>query len=99
MSDPQLPMWQRWAQFRFSVIGELLSCPPPTGQLQQAINQLAKKLPSPHRFQPANQLRAVDHRTMVLQSQDRFGSDRRVGSQNSFGRGCKVGRPGHYCKR
>lgn len=43
MSDPQLPMWQRWAQFRFSVIGELLSCPPPTGQLQQAINQLAKK--------------------------------------------------------
>lgn len=43
MSDPQLPMWQRWAQFRFSVIGELLSCPPPTGQLQQAIRQLAQK--------------------------------------------------------
>lgn len=43
MSDPQLPMWQRWAQFRFSVIGELLSCPPPTGQLQQAICQLAQK--------------------------------------------------------
>ena len=43
MSDPQLPMWQRWAQFRFSVIGELLSCPLPTGQLQQAIRQLAQK--------------------------------------------------------
>ena len=43
MSEPQLPMWQRWAQFRFSVIGELLSCPPPKGQLQQAIGQLAKK--------------------------------------------------------
>lgn len=43
MSDPQLPMWQRWAQFRFSVIGELLSCPPPKGQLQQAISQLAQK--------------------------------------------------------
>jgi transposase InsO family protein len=36
-------MWQRWAQFRFSVIGELLSCPPPKGQLQQAISQLAQK--------------------------------------------------------
>lgn len=43
MSDPQLPMWQRWAQFRFSVIGELLSCPPPKGELQQAISQLAQK--------------------------------------------------------
>lgn len=43
MSDPQLPMWQRWAQFRFSVIGELLSCPPPQGELQQAISQLAQK--------------------------------------------------------
>jgi transposase InsO family protein len=36
-------MWQRWAQFRFSVIGELLSCPPPKGLLQQAISQLAQK--------------------------------------------------------
>ena len=43
MNDPQLPMWQRWAQFRFSVIGELLSCPPPKGQLQQAIGRLAQK--------------------------------------------------------
>lgn len=43
MSASQLPMWQRWAQFRFSVIGELLSCPPPKGQLQQAISQLAQK--------------------------------------------------------
>jgi len=43
MSQPQLPMWQRWAQFRFSVIGELLSCPPPKGQLQQAIGQLTQK--------------------------------------------------------
>jgi hypothetical protein len=36
-------MWQRWAQFRLSVIGELLFCPPPKGQLQQAIGQLAQK--------------------------------------------------------
>lgn len=43
MSESQLPMWQRWAQFRFSVVGELLSCPPPKGQLQQAIGQLAQK--------------------------------------------------------
>jgi putative transposase len=43
MSDSQLPMWQRWAQFRFSVIGELLSCPPQKGQLQKAIGRWPKK--------------------------------------------------------
>jgi len=43
MSESQLPMWQRWAQFRYSVIGELLSCPPPKGQLQKSIGQLAQK--------------------------------------------------------
>lgn len=36
-------MWQRWAQFRFSVIGELLSSPPPKGQLQRALGRLAEK--------------------------------------------------------
>jgi len=44
MSEPQVPMWQRWAQFRFSVIGELLSCPPQKGQLQKAIGRLARKI-------------------------------------------------------
>ena len=43
MSEPQMPMWQCWAQFRFSVIGELLSSPPPKGQLQEAIGRLAQK--------------------------------------------------------
>ncbi len=43
MSKSQMPMWQRWAHFRFSVIGRLLSCPPEKGQLQRAIAQLAQK--------------------------------------------------------
>ena len=43
MKKPAQPMWQRWAQFRFSVIGELLSCPPENGQLQKAIAGLAQK--------------------------------------------------------
>jgi hypothetical protein len=43
MNEPQIPMWQRWAQFRFSVIGELLSCPPEKGRLQKAIEHLAHK--------------------------------------------------------
>jgi len=43
MSEAQIPMWQRWAQFRFSVIGELLSCPPQKGQLQKAIARMAEK--------------------------------------------------------
>ena len=44
MSEPEVPMWQRWAQFRFSVIGELLSCPPQKGQLQMAISRLSRKV-------------------------------------------------------
>ena len=43
MSDPVVPMWLTWAQFRFSVIGELLSCPPEDGQLQKALAQLSRK--------------------------------------------------------
>lgn len=41
MNQDQTPVWRRWAQFRFAVIGELLSCPPPKGKLQQAIARLA----------------------------------------------------------
>lgn len=43
MSEPEVPMWQQWAQFRFSVMGNLLSCPPPKGQLQKAIGRLAEQ--------------------------------------------------------
>src|SRR6056297_2420735 len=43
MSNPKVPMWQLRARFRFAVIGELLSCPPPTGQLQKAIDRLARQ--------------------------------------------------------
>ena len=39
----ETPMWQRWANFRFSVIGRLLSCPPKKGHLQRSIWQLAQK--------------------------------------------------------
>jgi transposase InsO family protein len=43
MKSEKMPMWQRWAQFRFAVIGELLSSPPPKGQLQKAIERLAQQ--------------------------------------------------------
>jgi putative transposase len=43
MNDDQIPMWQRWAQFRFAVIGELLSSPPEKGQLQRAIERLSRQ--------------------------------------------------------
>jgi transposase InsO family protein len=42
MSELDLPPWQRWARFRFSVIGELLACPPEKGRLQRAIKRLAR---------------------------------------------------------
>jgi transposase InsO family protein len=44
MSNTQAPIWRRWGQFRFSVIGELLSSPPAKGQLQQAIQRLSQKI-------------------------------------------------------
>src|SRR5262245_27995475 len=34
---------QRWAQFRFGVVGGLLAAPPPRGQLHEQIRQLAAK--------------------------------------------------------
>ena len=43
MNNDTMPMWQRWAQFRFAVIGKLLSSPPPKGQLQKAIEALARQ--------------------------------------------------------
>ena len=43
MSQFELPIWQRWAQFRYSVIGELLSSPPPKGELQKALDRLAER--------------------------------------------------------
>ena len=42
MSELDLPPWQRWARFRFSVIGALLACPPEKGRLQRAIKRLAR---------------------------------------------------------
>lgn len=33
----------RWAQFRFSVIGSLLSAPPPPGRLKEALEELSRK--------------------------------------------------------
>ena len=33
-----------WARFRFSVIGSLLSAPPPRGELKAAIQSLAEKI-------------------------------------------------------
>lgn len=43
MEKPSQPLrsHERWALFRFSVIGALLAAPPPRGQLQQQLRQLA----------------------------------------------------------
>ena len=44
MSNTQAPIWRRWGQFRFPVIGELLSSPPAKGQLQEEIQRLSQKI-------------------------------------------------------
>src|ERR1700737_170626 len=35
---------QRWAEFRFGVVGGLLSSPPPRGQLEEELDQLCRKI-------------------------------------------------------
>lgn len=55
MSQQHIPEWQIWAQFRLSVIGELLYSPPPRGELQQAIARLAQKVYR-HPIDPDRQL-------------------------------------------
>jgi hypothetical protein len=43
MSESKMPRWQDWAQFRFSVIGALLSSPPENGELQRELEALSGK--------------------------------------------------------
>jgi len=52
-NDPEiLRSHQRWAQFRFSVVGPLLAAPPGRGELQAQLDQLAaKKWRHPHSAQ------------------------------------------------
>lgn len=56
MKGPQTPEWQRWAQFRLSVIGELLFCPPPWGQLKTALDRLSGRTYQ-HPIDPKRQVR------------------------------------------
>jgi transposase InsO family protein len=49
-------MWLRWAQFRFAVIGQLLSCPPEPGALQKALRQLAQQTYQ-HPIDPSRKIR------------------------------------------
>jgi transposase InsO family protein len=39
-----LPLWERWARFRFSVIGGLLASPPGPGELTEQLRQLAERI-------------------------------------------------------
>jgi hypothetical protein len=43
MSESKRPNWQDWAQFRFSVIGALLSSPPGNGDLRHELEVLSSK--------------------------------------------------------
>mgnify|MGYP006197459033 CR=1 FL=1 len=35
---------ERWASFRFSVVGQLLAAPPPKGMLRRELKQLAARM-------------------------------------------------------
>jgi transposase InsO family protein len=56
MPDHDVARTERWARFRFSVIGGLLASPPGGGTLQQALRALAERTYQ-HPFRPGEQLR------------------------------------------
>jgi putative transposase len=41
--NEQLPVRERWALLRFSVIGPLLACPPESGELAAQLDELASR--------------------------------------------------------
>jgi transposase InsO family protein len=43
MGNQEIPRWERWGQFRYSIIGGLLASPPEGGALTQALSELASK--------------------------------------------------------
>ena len=43
MDDRGIPRWERWGQFRYSIIGGLLASPPEGGALTEALSELARK--------------------------------------------------------
>lgn len=44
MQRQELPQWEKWGRFKFSVIGGLLSSPPATGELQARLRLLAEQV-------------------------------------------------------
>jgi putative transposase len=56
MQDKNLPLWEKWARFRFSVIGGLLASPPGTGELQEQLRLLADRTYQ-HPVRPRQSLR------------------------------------------
>jgi len=56
MRENRAPPNERWAQFRFSVIGGLLASPPEAGELQHALRELAERLYQ-HPVHPGQSLR------------------------------------------
>lgn len=55
MRDDEVPRGERWARFRFSVIGGLLSSPPEGGELQAALRELAGRA-FQHPFRPGERM-------------------------------------------
>ncbi|MBI5440257.1 MAG: hypothetical protein HY900_03490 [Deltaproteobacteria bacterium] len=55
MRDDEVARWERWARFRFSVIGGLLSSPPEGGELQEALRELASRAYQ-HPFRPGERV-------------------------------------------
>jgi len=56
MRDKSLPLWEKWARFRFSVIGGLLASPPEAGELQEQLRLLADRIYR-HPVRPKESLR------------------------------------------
>ena len=74
------PTWQRWAEFRFGVVGPLLAAPPSEhGDLKSQIDELAAKTWS-HRY-PSATLADPGHDSEPRSKRSTWGETRRVADE------------------
>lgn len=61
-----LPRAERWALWRFSIVGPLFAATPTSGELRAAIRAVGRKDLAPSDHRQAHALRLLHHRTWII---------------------------------